>query len=73
VADLLTTHQVATFVARGFLAFPGIIPEELNAAASDECEQIVAAWGTPDRPSAPSSGQPFAEIYPWVSPTTASN
>ncbi len=64
VTDLLTTHEVATFVARGFLAFPGVIPDELNTAAIDEFDRILATWGTPERPFAPSSGQPFEEIYP---------
>ena len=61
---LLSTSEVATFVARGFLEFPGVIPDELNAAALDECERIVATWGSPQRPFAPSSGDTWAEIYP---------
>jgi hypothetical protein len=63
-SDLLSTHEVATFVARGFLAFPGVIPDDLNAAAIDEFEQILATWGTPDRPFAPTSGAALREIYP---------
>lgn len=61
---LLTTAQVAQFVARGFLPLPGIVPDDLNAAAIDELGQIMATWGTPDRPYAPSTGQRFDEIYP---------
>ncbi len=61
---LLTTSQVATFVARGFLPLPGVVPDDLNAAASDELGRIMSTWGSPDRPFAPSSGQTFAEIYP---------
>ncbi len=61
---LLSTSQVATFVARGFLPLPGIVPDDLNAAAIDELGQIMATWGSPDRPFAPSSGQRFDDIYP---------
>jgi len=60
----LTTHEVATFVARGFLEFPGAIPDAINLAAIDELDQISSTWGTPERPFAPDSGTPFAEIYP---------
>ena len=61
---LLTTGEVATFVARGFLEFPGVVPDELNAAALDECDRIIATWGSPERPFAPSSGDAWADIYP---------
>ncbi|WP_436795228.1 phytanoyl-CoA dioxygenase family protein [Actinospongicola halichondriae] len=61
---LLTTSQMATFVARGFLPLPGIIPEEINQAAIAELGQIMATWGSPDRPYAPSTGQHLADIYP---------
>ncbi len=61
---LLTTEQVATFVARGFLALPGVVPDALNVAAMDELAQIMATWGSPERPFAPSSGQRLHEIYP---------
>lgn len=60
----LTTTQVANFVARGFLALPGVVPDELNAAAEDELRQILATWGSPDRPFAPASGERLDEIYP---------
>ena len=57
MADLLTTHEVATFVARGFLAFPAAIPDDLNAAAIHELDQVLATWGTPERPFAPSPAE----------------
>jgi hypothetical protein len=63
-SSLLSTHEVATFVARGFLAYPGVIPDELNGPASEECERIVATWATPERPFAAGSGAPWREIYP---------
>jgi hypothetical protein len=61
---LLSTDEIATFVARGFLEFPGAIPDDLNAAATDELRRIRTTWGTPDRPFAPASGDAWAEIYP---------
>lgn len=61
---LLTTDEVATFVARGFLELPGIVPDELNAAASDELRTILATWGSPKRPFAPASGAAWSDIYP---------
>lgn len=61
---LLSSTEVATFAARGFLEFPGVIPAELNAAALEECREIVATWGSPERPFAPSSGDPWSDIYP---------
>jgi len=63
-AGELTTTEVATFVARGFLAFPGVIPDDLNAAAVDEMRAILATWGSRARPFAPTSGEPFSAVYP---------
>lgn len=62
--QLLTTEHVASFAARGFLALPGVVPAELNEAATDECYRILETWGTADRPYSPRSGQPLADIYP---------
>jgi hypothetical protein len=61
---LLSTEDVATFVARGFLEFPGVIPDELNAAAADEMRAIMATWGSPARPFAPASGDAWRAVYP---------
>ena len=61
---LLTTAQVAEFVADGYLALPGVVPAELNAAAMDELTEILRTWGTPGRPFAPDSGQPLSALYP---------
>ncbi|HEY2177768.1 MAG TPA: phytanoyl-CoA dioxygenase family protein [Caulobacteraceae bacterium] len=36
MSDLLTSAQVARFVARGFLRFDAVVPEEINAAFMDE-------------------------------------
>lgn len=61
---LLTTAEMAEFVARGVLEFPGVVPDDLNAAAIDELDAILATWGTPHRPHQPASGEPLDRIYP---------
>lgn len=60
----LTTEQVATFAARGFLALPGVIADDVNVAAEAELRTVLATWGSPDRPYAPASGQALDAIYP---------
>ena len=60
---MLTTQEVATFVARGFLAFPGIVDDETNARAIDDMRATLANWGRPSRPYAPRSGDPLASLY----------
>ena len=46
---LLTSRQMATFVAAGFLRFDALVPDELNHAAMRELEQGLqrAPAGTP--------------------------
>lgn len=61
---LLSTDEVATFVARGFLEFPGVVPDDLNTAATTELRRIMATWGRADRPFAPASGDSWNDIYP---------
>jgi len=62
--ELLTTTEVATFVARGYLSFPALVDADVNVAAIEELEKILAAWGTSERSLAPNSGQSAEEIYP---------
>ena len=45
---LLTTNQMASFVARGFLRFDAFIPQEINQAVMAEIDA-----GTIDRPIIP--------------------
>ena len=61
---LLTTDEVATFAARGFLEFPGVVPDDVNAAATDELHRIMATRGSAARPFAPASGDGWGDIYP---------
>jgi hypothetical protein len=61
---LLTTAQVASFVADGCLELPAIVPAEMNEAAVQEMRQMLKRWGTAERPYAATSGQPLSAIYP---------
>jgi len=61
--QLLSTTEVATFVARGFLSFPALIDDDVNLAAVAELEQTLSTWGSSDRPFAPNSGESIDEIY----------
>ncbi|MDE0610189.1 MAG: phytanoyl-CoA dioxygenase family protein [Anaerolineaceae bacterium] len=60
---LLDSRQMAEFVARGFLRFDGIVPDEINRAVMDAFE----AGGI----SSYSAGTPLAECYPEPSPIGA--
>jgi hypothetical protein len=52
--DLLTSTEMARFVAAGFLRFDGLVPESLNRAAITELEAGI------DRPAA---GTPLPQAY----------
>ncbi len=60
---LLNSHQMAEFVARGFLRFDEIVPDDINQAVMAEFE----AGGINSYPA----GTPFAECYPAPSPIGA--
>jgi hypothetical protein len=72
---LLTTDQMADFVARGVLALEGVVPADVNAQAMEELPGLFRSWlhefgslqqgRTPDADGAPlpRSGTPVAEAY----------
>ncbi len=74
---LLTTDQMATFVARGFLRFDAVVPDEVNLQAMDELPGLFRAWvdefrgvtgaatARPDdgESELPRSGTPLHEAY----------
>jgi hypothetical protein len=62
--ELLSTAEMATFVARGFLDLGAVVPDDVNRAAVDELEAILATWGTDARPLAPSTLEPLTDVYP---------
>ena len=43
-APLLTTDQMATFVARGFLRLDGVVPADINAQAMEELPRLFRGW-----------------------------
>ncbi len=66
--ERLTTAEMALFVARGYLVFESVVPDDLNAAAIELFEQT----GVVDLArSKPHSGTPLAELYPDPSPIGA--
>jgi hypothetical protein len=54
--DLLTTQQMATFVARGFLRFDELIPAEVNEAVMAEIDAGAIV--------SPAAGTPLSQCYP---------
>ncbi len=55
---LLTSQQMATFVAAGYLRFDALVPDEINRAAMREMETGIR--GAP-------AGTPLAQAYPATS------
>ena len=41
---LLTTDQMASFVARGFLMFEAVVPDDINALAMEQLPQLFRGW-----------------------------
>lgn len=41
---LLTTDQMASFVARGFLKFEAVVPHDINAQAMEELPTLFRSW-----------------------------
>ena len=75
---LLTTDQMATFVARGFLRLEAVVPPEVNAQAMDELPTLLRTWldefrgitgedgedGADGAVPLPRSGTVLADAYP---------
>ena len=70
---LLSTDQMASFVARGFLRLDAVVPDDVNAQAMDELPTLLRTWvdefrgitGTRDDGEAPlpRSGTVLADAY----------
>ena len=67
-SHLLTTAEMARFVADGMLRFEAVVPDEINQAALE----LFSQTGMADmfRPK-PNSGMALADIYPEPSPIGA--
>ncbi len=57
---LLTTNQMASFAARGFLRFDNLVPDAIN--------EKVMAFFTSEQVERPVAGKPLSETYPPNSP-----
>ena len=64
MGDRLTTREMASFVANGYLRFDGIVPAEINEAAVDEMARLTAERLTPEGAEPPHTGTPLDECYP---------
>lgn len=62
---LLTTDQMASFVARGFLRFDAVVPDEVNRQAMEELPRLFRSWvdefrgvtAAPGRAARPDDGE----------------
>lgn len=63
--ERLTTREMAMFVARGFLSFPAIVPDDINDAAGALLRET--GWNDHERPK-PDSGTALSACYPDPSP-----
>lgn len=66
--ELLTTAEMARFVAQGYLVFEAVVPDHVNEAALELFAQTGPADHT--RPK-PTSGTPLDALYPDPSPIGA--
>ena len=64
MGDRLTTREMATFVANGYLRFDAVVPEEINEAAVEEMARLGAERLAPDGAKPPHTGTPLDECYP---------
>lgn len=64
-ANLLSTEEMARFVARGFLRFDNLIPQELNEGVLEELDSLTRdRWNPIGTFKPPPSGTPLDECYP---------
>lgn len=64
-SDLLTTEEMAQFVARGFLRFDSLVPQDLNERVIGDLEKLTRDRWAPDGAfKPPATGTPFDDCYP---------
>ncbi len=63
-SQLLSTKQVADFVANGCLRFEGLVPDDINEAGLEEMRQLSSQRFSPEGISPPDTGTPLSECYP---------
>ena len=65
MTELLTTREMATFVAEGYLRFDAVVPEEINEAGVEEMARLAAGHLDPDGAAKPPhTGTTLDECYP---------
>ena len=64
MSELLTTREMAGFVAEGYLRFDAVVPEEINDAAVEEMARLAAERLGPDGATPPETGRPLEDCYP---------
>lgn len=63
--NLLSTKDMARFVARGFLRFDELVPKELNERAISELALLTRdRWAPQGKVKPPATGTPFDQCYP---------
>ncbi len=63
--SLLSTEDMAQFVARGFLRFDELVPEDVNERVIEELQALGQdRWATDGAHKPPVTGTPFDECYP---------
>jgi len=60
---LLSSIEMAEFVAHGLLTFEGVVPEAINERAVAEIEELHRTWGTSCRRHTPTQGAPWQDAY----------
>ena len=61
---LLTTEQMAEFVAHGCLRFDGVVPDDINRRGIDEIMRLWTERFETDGLSPPETGTPLSQCYP---------
>lgn len=61
---LLTTLEVARFVADGYVRFDAVVPDDVNRAAIDDLRSFATTPPHEPSPLRPVSGTPLSQCYP---------
>jgi hypothetical protein len=63
-AQLLTTRQMATFVANGYLRFEALVPADINKRGIEEMQRLSHERISPTGLKPPHTGTPLSQCYP---------
>lgn len=62
--DLLSTREMARFVADGYLRFEALVPPDINEAGLEEMRRLMHERLAPDGIGPPPTGTPLSQCYP---------